>query len=241
MEHDHSREAIRARLSQAPQSNYLRDWIYGGIDGTVTTFAVVAGVAGAQLSSNVIVILGVANLIADGFSMAAGNYSGTRSETEDVRRLREVERRHIREEPDGEREEIRELYRQKGFEGPILEEIVDVITADEERWVSTMLTEEYGLPTFVRSPWLAGLATFFAFFICGALPLIPFLIGNFTHALTLSAVLTGVTFFVIGAVRSRWSVQRWWTAGIETLGIGGAAAILAYVIGWMLSPLVSGH
>ncbi len=238
MEHDHSREAIHARLSESPQTNYLRDWIYGGIDGTVTTFAVVAGVAGAKLSPQVIIVLGIANLIADGFSMAAGNYSGTRSEAEDVHRLREVERRHIQLEPAGEREEIRELYRQKGFEGPLLEEVVDVITADEERWVAAMLTEEYGLPAAVRSPWLAGLATFCAFFVCGAVPLIPFLLPPLDHPLAISAVLTGVTFFAIGAVRSRWSVQRWWSAGCETLVIGGAAAAIAYVIGWALSDFV---
>lgn len=233
MEHEHSRHAIRTRLSAAPRTNYLRDWIYGGIDGAVTTFAVVAGVAGAKLSASIVVILGVANLIADGFSMAAGNYSGTLSEAEDVRRLRRVEERHIRLEPEGEREEIREIYRQKGFEGELLEEIVTVITADRDRWVTTMLTEEYGLPLFVRSPWKAGLTTFAAFVVCGTVPLLPYFWGS-TDALAASAVLTGLTFFVIGAARSRWSVQHWARCGTETLVIGGAAASLSYLIGWAL-------
>ena len=77
MEHDHSIEAIQERLSAGPRHNYLRDWIYGGIDGSVTTFAVVTGVVGAQLSAVVIVIMGLANLVGDGFSMAASNFLGT--------------------------------------------------------------------------------------------------------------------------------------------------------------------
>jgi hypothetical protein len=89
MEHEHSVAAIQKRLSAGPTHSYLRDWIYGGIDGSVTTFAVVTGVAGAQLSPAIIVIMGFANLVGDGFSMAVKAISfGTRSEHEDVRRLR---------------------------------------------------------------------------------------------------------------------------------------------------------
>ena len=73
LEHSHTEQAIRARLARGPRSNYLRDWIYGGIDGAVTTFAIVAGVAGADLSAAVVLVLGFANLLADGFAMAASN------------------------------------------------------------------------------------------------------------------------------------------------------------------------
>ena len=97
MEHEHSKQAIARRLSQVRRrSSYLRDWVYGGIDGAVTTFAIVAGVIGAELSSRVVLILGVANLVADGFSMAAGNYSGTKTEHEEQARLRAIEERHHR-------------------------------------------------------------------------------------------------------------------------------------------------
>ena len=103
IEHGHSPEAIAARLKGGPQVSYLRDWVFGGIDGAVTTFAIVAGVAGASLSTNIILILGAANLLADGFSMAAGNYSGVKAERDDYRRLREMELRHIAATPEGER------------------------------------------------------------------------------------------------------------------------------------------
>ena len=91
LEHTHTREAIRERLSQDTQSNYLRDWIYGGIDGTITTFAIVAGVVGADMPGSVVLVLGLANLIADGFAMGSGNYSGTKAERDDYRRLLAVE------------------------------------------------------------------------------------------------------------------------------------------------------
>ena len=91
LEHEHTPRAIAERLAKGPKVNYLRDWVYGGIDGTVTTFAVVAGVVGANLSSSVVIILGLANLLADGFSMAAANYSGTKAEIDDYQRIRLME------------------------------------------------------------------------------------------------------------------------------------------------------
>jgi vacuolar iron transporter family protein len=115
LEHGHSREEIRQRLSADPIQSYLRDWVYGGIDGAVTTFAVAAGVAGASLSPQIVLILGFANLLADGFSMAVANYSGTQTEREQYERLIAIEHKHIAAVPDGEREEIRQIFAKKGF------------------------------------------------------------------------------------------------------------------------------
>ena len=129
LEHSHTADAIAERLARGERPNYLRDWIYGGIDGAVTTFAIVAGVVGAQLSATIIIILGVANLVADGFSMAASNYSGTKSERDDLDRLREVEKRHIQLDPEGEREEVRQILAGMGLTSPTLEEAVTSITA----------------------------------------------------------------------------------------------------------------
>ncbi len=219
--------------------SYLRDWIYGGIDGAVTTFAIISGVVGADFSYGVILVLGFANLIADGFSMAAANFSGTKTEREEVRRLREIEHRHISETPDGEREEVRQIYRKKGFEGEDLEKIVSVLTADRERWIQTMLTEEYGLPLEVRSPVLAAASTFSAFVICGFVPILPFLLDT-SHSFRLAAILTGIVFFAIGAAKSRWSTSIWWRSGLETFVVGSIAASLAYAIGCLLKNVVPG-
>jgi vacuolar iron transporter family protein len=237
MEHEHSRRAIAERLARAPEVSYLRDWVYGGIDGAVTTFAIVAGVVGAELPGRVVLILGAANLVADGFSMAASNYSGTKTEHEELAQLRAIEERHIALVPEGEREEIRQIFRAKGFAGADLERAVEVITGNRERWVDTMLAEEYGLPKAVRAPVKAAVTTFAAFVLCGAIPLLPFLVetaGRFEAA----AGMTALVFFLIGSVRSRWSPVSWWRSGAETLAIGLSAAALAYLVGALLRSLV---
>lgn len=235
IEHEHSVEAIQTRLSSV-KHNYVRDFIYGGIDGAVTTFAVVSGVAGAELAPMIVLIMGFANLIADGFSMAASNFLGTRAEQDDYRRLEKIEYRHIKEFPEGEREEVRQIYRDKGFTGEELEKAVELITSDDDRWVKTMLTEEYGLPAEIRSPWKAAASTFSAFLICGLVPLIPYLFGV-KNSFGISSLLTGITFFLIGSAKSRWSTASWLRSGAETFFVGALAAVLAYVVGVLLKGI----
>ncbi len=237
LEHEHSPEAIRERLAAGPRHNYLRDWIYGGIDGSVTTFAVVTGVVGAQLSPVVILVMGFANLVADGFSMAASNYLGTRAEAEALKQVEAIEHRHVDADPEGEREEVRQIYSDKGFEGEDLNRVVELITADRQRWVRTMLTEEYGLPQEIRPPLLAAISTLSAFIICGLAPLVPFIFGA-QRAFLLSVILTGAVFFLIGSIKSKWSMSSWWRSGLETLLVGAMAASLAYAAGIILKRLV---
>lgn len=237
VEHAHTPEAIRERLAKGPGHSYLRDWVYGGIDGAVTTFAVVSGVIGAQLPPAVILVVGAANILADGFSMAAANYLGTKTELEEREYLRRVEHRHIEDFPEGEREEVRQIFAQKGFEGEELERVVELITSDRARWVNTMLAEEYGLAPEVRSPVRAAAATFSSFMLCGAAPLLPFVLAA-PNAFTLSAVLTGAAFFAVGSAKSFWSPTPWWRSGLTTLLIGAVAACLAYVVGVLTRGLL---
>ena len=236
LEHEHTPDAIRLRLAEGMRQNYLRDFVYGGIDGAVTTFAVVAGTVGATLSTRIILILGTANLIADGFSMAASNFLGTRAEGEDHARLEKIERHHIMVTPEGESEEVRQIYAAKGFSGEDLETAVALITADRERWVQTMLTEEYGLPLTPRSEWLAAMFTFAAFVICGTVPLAPFILLSESSLIT-SGVVTGMVFFLIGSIKARWSTVSWWRSGITTFFVGGMAAALAFVVGALLKTI----
>lgn len=238
MEHEHSVEAIKERLAAGPAHNYLRDWIYGGIDGAVTTFAVVSGVAGAQLSPWIILALGFANLFADGFSMAASNFLGTKAEQDDLQRLEVIENRHIDLAPDGEREEVRQIFQSKGFDGQDLERIVQLVTSDRKRWVRTMLTEEYGLPREIRSSWIAAISTFSAFLICGLVPLVPFLL-EVSNALEVSIIMTGTVFLAIGSAKSKWSTASWWRSGLTTLMVGAIAAALAYAAGVLLKSLLT--
>lgn len=237
MEHGHTAEEITRRLSEERSANYVRDWVYGGIDGAITTFAIVAGVVGAALSSKIIIILGLANLLADGLSMAASNYSGTKAEVDDIARLREVERRHIALVPEGEREEVRQILQAKGLKGHALDEAVAAITSNEETWIETMLTEEYGLSPVQRSPVLSGLSTFAAFLVCGAVPLMPFLL-QLENAVWIAITATAAVFFAIGSIKSRWSLAPWWKSGCETLFVGLLAAGTAYAVGALVERML---
>lgn len=240
---EHAPHRIRRRLDQDRRPDYLPDFIYGAIDGTVTTFAVVSGVAGADLSSSIVIVLGLANLVGDGFSMAASNYSGTRTEQQLVQRARRQESQHIDVYPEGEREEIRQIFASKGFSGESLEQVVDVICADRERWINVMLTEERGLSLTPKSPLSAGAMTMAAFMLVGSIPLLPFaavlLTGNnLESSFLLSTLLTAVAFLIVGAVKSRFVEQHWLPSGLETLGLGGAAAGLAYAVGFALRGII---
>ncbi|MGI9457037.1 MAG: VIT1/CCC1 transporter family protein [Aeoliella sp.] len=235
----HTPERIRQRLEAPTSHSYLRDFVYGAIDGTVTTFAVVSGVAGAGLGAGVIIVLGMANLIADGFSMAASNYLGTKTEEELRSKARRTEEHHIAHYPEGEREEIRQIFAGKGFEGEQLEHVVDVITSDRERWVDTMMVEELRMPLEGPSALRAALTTFVAFAVVGFIPLAAFIYNWLVPGIQLnpyavSLVLTGFTFFAVGTAKSWFIDESWIRAGTETLLIGGGAAAIAYAIGHFL-------
>ena len=241
--HGHSPDQIRERLAAPKKHSYLRDFVYGAVDGAVTTFAVVSGVAGAGLDPSIVIILGAANLIGDGFSMAAGNYLGTRAEQQVRDRTRKMEELHIDHFPDAEREEIRQIFAAKGFAGDDLERVVEVITSDRRQWVETMLTDEHGLTLEGPHPMKAALMTFLAFLVIGLVPLLPFIADYVVllpaSAYTISAVLTAAAFFCVGTIKSRFVEQHWGVAGMEALAIGGSAASLAYLVGMTLKGVAS--
>lgn len=231
--------AVRERLERDPPESYLRDFIYGAIDGAVTTFAVVAGVQGADLEESIVIILGAANLIADGFSMAVSNFLGSRAERQRRELARREEKRQIRHSPEEEREEIRQIFAAKGFAGADLERAVEVITADERIWVETMMTEELGFAASAPNEFRAALATLVAFVTIGFLPLAVFVYdaitpGEVADPFAWSAVMTGVAFFAVGALKSRVVEQGWIRSGLETLAVGGLAAGLAFAAGSFL-------
>lgn len=209
---------------------HLRDIVYGAIDGSVTTFAIVAGVAGAGLSPFIILALGFANVLADGFSMAAGNYSGTKAELDDLNRLRRIEAARIAREPERARAELRHILAGKGLCEDTLDHAVEEIARDPDHMLAMILEGSYGLSSVDPHPMRAALATFGAFLVAGMVPLLPFLL-SLPQAFAVATLLTLATFFAIGAYKSRWSLSPWWRSGLETLLIGGVAASIAYLVG----------
>ncbi|MEE8119482.1 MAG: VIT1/CCC1 transporter family protein [Gammaproteobacteria bacterium] len=232
----HHPDAISKRLDAGFSKSYLADAVLGAIDGTITTFAVVAGAMGAGFSSLVVIILGFANLFADGFSMAVSNYQATRSELDRLSKARKHEAMHIDLVPDGEREEIRQIFSRKGFDGEVLEKIVETITSDRNLWIDTMVTEELGMPLDPPQPVPAAFATFAAFFVAGLIPLIPYLLiqETGTRVFLVSAIMTAMTFLAIGLAKARILQLSLWRSGLETLFVGGAAATLAFIVGLVL-------
>jgi len=219
---------------------YIKDIIYGGLDGLITTFAIVSGVAGASLPSSIILILGVANLLADGFSMAVGNYMGTKAEIELARKERKREEYEVEHCPEEEIEEIRCIYRKKGFSGDDLDRVVEIITSNKKVWVDTMMVEELGILDEEESPFASACATFFSFLLVGMIPLITYIIAYFyppllQDAFRITVTLTGITIFTLGAWKSQITSTNWFRSGAEMFLVGGFAALVAYYVGYYLS------
>lgn len=235
LHHAHDPKSIQERI-RCQSKSILRDFVYGAIDGAVTTFAIVAGVAGANLESRTVLILGLANVLADGFSMAASNYLATKSELEEKNLITQYEEEQIEINPEGEAEEVRQIFINKGIKGETLHNVVEQVTANKKTWVKLMLTEEYGHTILEQSPLKAGLVTFTSFAIFGLIPLVPYML-NVNESFFWSTIFTGIAFFSAGAAKNQWTQQSFWRSGCETLFIGSLAAILAYYAGAILSHL----
>lgn len=222
--------------------DYIGEFVYGGIDGSVTTFAVVAGAAGAQLDSSVVIILGFANLIADGFAMSVGSYLSTKSEKQQYQKHKNIEYWEVENLPEKEREEIREIYAAKGFEGELLEQVVDQITADKDRWVDVMMKEELEMAEETKSPIAMGAVTFVSFIIMGFIPLIIYVmdytVGTEADLFLYSSVMTFIIFGLIGYAKSYVTSTSKIRGVFETIFLGGSAALLAYFVGNLLEKLI---
>lgn len=239
---DHHPDAVHKRLATPVKASTLPDAVLGGIDGCVTTFAVVSGAFGAGFSPQVALVLGFANLLADGFSMAVSNYEAGQAQLAQIASTERIERQHIDLVPEGEREEIRQLFHAKGFEGELLEQVVETLCREPDRWVATMLQEEHGLSSVGLNPLRAALVTFGAFLIVGALPLLPYTIPSLattTQFLASLGLACGV-FLAIGMLKSAVYGLPAWRSGLRTLSMGSAAAGLAFATGYLAQNLLAG-
>ncbi len=223
----------------SPLGEYIHDIVYGANDGIVTTFAIVSGVAGANLSPMVVLVLGFANVLADGLSMGLGNYLSIRSKQDNYNRLLKEEGKEIDEIPEIEKEEIREIYEKKGFSGQELELVVEKITSDRQIWLDTMMLEEHGLVNEEGGmPALHGFMTFISFLVFGSIPVVayvvPFAEGNrFLYAI----IATGIALLGLGLLRSWVTRERIYKGPLEILFVGAVCSVAAYGVGVMLRGL----
>lgn len=221
---------------------YLPEFVYGGIDGSVTTFAIVAGSVGADLDASVVLILGFANLFADGFSMSVGAYLAAKSEKQNFEKHKAIEYWEIENMPETERQEIRDIYANKGFKGKLLEQVVETICADKDRWVDTMMKEELEMMEQDKTPLKIGGVTFLSFVLVGLIPLLiyvwDYLFKFSGDTFWTTCVLTSLSFAAIGWLKSVATQTSRWTGIIETLILGIIAAGVAYFVGDILEKFI---
>ncbi len=240
----HQENKLHQLTGLARYEKYLGPFVYGGIDGSITTFAVVAGAVGAGLNSSVIIILGFANLLADGFSMSIGAYLSSKSERSYYHKQQALEYWEVENLPEKEKEEIRDIYRDKGFEGETLEKIVEVITSDKDRWVNVMMKEELGMTIDEsKSPLRIGLVTYVSFILIGFIPLLVY-VWDYVSPINqdvflLASILTGLSFIFIGTLKSYVTQTNLLRSILETLALGVIAALVAYYVGDWLEGILS--
>jgi VIT1/CCC1 family predicted Fe2+/Mn2+ transporter len=214
---------------------YITPIVYGGNDGIVTTFAVVAGTIGAGLPGYIVIILGLANLFADGCSMAAGAFLSLRSERDRYDKIRKEELQEIEDHPDLEREEVRIAFQKKGITGGDLDTIVRTLTADKDVWADTMMVEEHGMtPDDDAKPWLHSLVTLLSFVFFGSIPLLPYIIPVFDQNFLLATTSTFVAMVLLGTLRSYVTQERLIRGAAEVVCVGMGASAIAFIIGVLL-------
>ncbi len=217
------------------QASALSDIILGGQDGLVNVLGVILGIAAATGDAYLILVAGLAATFAESVSMAAVAYTSTIADADYYESEREREHRHIQEVPNLEREEIRNIYAEKGFSGELLEGIVETITASPDVWVAVMMSEEHQLQpvdrrTALRSAIIVGIAA-----IVGSLiPLVPFLFVPVSTGILLSIGFSALVLFIVGVVKARMTVGHPGKSGLEMAVIGTVSALVGYAVGALL-------
>lgn len=233
MMHIHKYEKHAGKIGGA-----IKDIVYGANDGIITTFAVVAGVTGAALETKTIIILGIANLVADGFSMAASNFLGSRSERQLIEGEREREFREIDNIPEEEKEEVRQILGRRGYAKEDAGALSALISKNRTFFADFMLRYELGLSPKHNGDIFSATMTFLAFALAGLLPLLPFIFFRGENSFLISAASTTASLFAVGSLRMIVTGKNWIISGLEMLFVGGIAAGVAYGIGFAISRIV---
>lgn len=240
--HEVKREHLEQVERHRQGGDVIRDVVYGSLDGIVTTFAIVAGAAGAGFDGGVVIIFGFANLIADGISMGFGAFLGSKSEKDFVRAEKGMLRKRIKENPSRQRKMLEQAYHEKGFHDELLGRVVDVLTENEERWVQNAAHEVLDLPHEEDlTPTRDGIVTFISFIVAGFVPLLAYLLPiDAENQFRMAIAFTVLALFLVGAGRTRVTAEGFIRSGLEMLIMGALAAGAAYTIGALLSGLYGG-
>lgn len=217
------------------QASGLSQIILGGQDGLVNVLGVILGVAAATSDSWIVLVAGLAATFAESVSMGAVAYTSTLADADFYESEREREYRHIMEVPNLEREEVRHIYKEKGFAGELLERIVDTITASPDVWVAVMLAEEHQISpidrkTAARSALIVG----FSAIIGSLIPLVPFAFLPVSISMLVSVLITAAVLFVVGVYKARKTVGKPFKSGFEMAVIGTLSALAGYAVGALL-------
>ena len=209
---------------------WLRPAVFGAMDGLVSNFALIAGVAGGGAPRQVVILAGLAGLSAGAFSMAAGEYTSVASQAENAEAEIAKEREELRSNPEGEMAELAAMYVERGVDPELAEEVSRQIHRDPENAVNVHAREELGVTLEdLPSPVLAAVSSFFSFAIGAIIPLVPYLVGS--DALLPGIVVSLFGLFAAGALVTRFTSRPWWFGGLRQLFLGAIAAALTYGIG----------
>jgi vacuolar iron transporter family protein len=232
----HEGELTSTESAAASKSGALRAAVFGVNDGLVSNLSLIMGVTGAGVSNKVVLLAGVAGLLAGAFSMGAGEYISMRTQREVFERLIHLEAHELAMEPEEEREELADIYRRKGVPDDLARQLVEAVHRDPDLALETHAREELGLDPDegLGSPWAAAGSSFVTFAVGAVIPLIPFMIGSGVAAAIASAVVSGVALFSVGAIVSRLTGKRFYVSGLRMLLVGGVAASITYGVGKLL-------
>jgi vacuolar iron transporter family protein len=212
---------------------WLRPAVFGAMDGLVSNFALIAGVAGGQASQQVVLLAGLAGLAAGAFSMAAGEYISVASQSELAQAEIEVERRELARYPEAEREELAQVFADRGVDPDLAAEVARQLSRDPEDALEAHAVTELGVtPGDLPSPLLAAGSSFLSFAVGAVLPVLPYLFG--TGSLWPAAVIAALGLFLAGALVSRVTARPWWFSGLRQLTLGAAAAAITYGVGALI-------
>jgi len=229
-------EQIRIHNHHDPHHGEFRlsEVILGGQDGLVNTLGVILGVAAATSDVRIVIAAGLAATFAESISMGAVAYTSTLAENDLYHSEREREHRHIHIAPDVEREEIRDIYSKKGFDGETLEKIVEVITSNPEVWVNVMMAEEFQMtPPEKSKAFNSALLVGFSALAGSFIPLFPFFFWSVNLSIMLSIIIAALTLFSVGVYKARVTVGKPFRSGMEMALIGTLSALAGYVVGWI--------